>query len=607
MSRIAQLRGCGKVWPIVVLLLSIQAILLAYSAYRHSPTYLEPAFLVSGIAHWEFGRFEPYRVNPPLVRMVAAIPALAVGYQADWSPYYEGPGARAEFPLGTAFIKANGVDVIRLIRYGRWACIPFSLLGAFFAYRWASELYGTRAGLLTLVLFVFEPNLLAHGELITPDAACVAFGILAGYTFWRWLKFPTWSRCLIAGGSLGLAELSKTSWLILFGLWWLLWLAWRLLGPKAFLTSPVAETNPPEAASAIAGAASVSMPLPINQKAVATHALPPAVQLLAMQILAVYVINLGYGFDGTGTLLKDFQFVSKSLSGREKSGEPGNRFRESFLDQIPLPVPSQYVLGIDLQKKDFEGFPHQSYLRGEWRDRGWWYYYLYGLGIKVPCGIWFLFAAVILFRLWSKSRPVPLRDELVLLLPAIVLLVLVSSQTAFSIHLRYVYPTLGLVVIFLGQAGEFLRRSSWIKASLVSMSVLYAVTSSLLAYPYHFAYFNDFIGGSKYGHRHLLGSSLDWGQGLEEAIDWVQENEPEVDVEFQMWSSDLARILINRQKKVNESNASLPSSSRLILSSADDFHREYFESRADESVLGLQVLKAFHSGMVLVQSVRNRE
>src|SRR5579871_864754 len=58
----------------VPLLLITQACLSAYSATRDSPTHLEAATLVSGISHWQFGRFELYRVNPPLVRIVAAWP-----------------------------------------------------------------------------------------------------------------------------------------------------------------------------------------------------------------------------------------------------------------------------------------------------------------------------------------------------------------------------------------------------------------------------------------------------------------------------------------------------------------------------------------------------
>ena len=59
-----------------------------------------------------FGRFEPYRVNPPVVRMVAAIPVMAVGSKSDWSNFYGGPGARSEFPQYEAFRKANFAIVL---------------------------------------------------------------------------------------------------------------------------------------------------------------------------------------------------------------------------------------------------------------------------------------------------------------------------------------------------------------------------------------------------------------------------------------------------------------------------------------------------------------
>jgi len=527
-----------SIWPqdrlrriAVVALLAIQAALLGYSATRHSPTHLEPAFLASGISHWQFGRFELYRVNPPLVRMVAALPVLAVGCETDWTRFYDGPGSRAEFPVGEDFIKANGPASIPLFFYARWACIPFNLIGAYFAYRWARELYhSTAAGFVTLILFAFEPNLLAHGELITPDGACTAFGILAGYTFWRWLKQPTWMRAVFAGGALGLAELSKLSWLILFGLWPLLWLVWRYMEPQS-AEKPTGR--------------SPSMP-----------------QLATILIMPIYMINVCYLFDGSGTPLKDFQFVSTTLTGLDKPGEAGNRFRATWLGEIPVPLPKQYVLGFDSQKKDLEDFGQKSYLRGEWKDGGWWYYYLYGLLVKVPCGTWGLFALVLITRLASLLRPlapasgerarergqsqdttslshVPsppprgrglgrggdepsathhpkptLRDELVLLLPAIVLFTIVSSQTEFNIHLRYVFPSLGLAIIFLGQAGICLAR----RLSLVSLSTIgligYSLISTALVYPHHLAYFNDFVGGPRNGYKHLLGSSVDWGQDL---------------------------------------------------------------------------------------------
>jgi hypothetical protein len=516
----------------VLLLLATQAGLLAYSATQHSPTHLEPAFLVSGISHWEFGRYELYRVNPPLVRMIAALPVLAVGYKMDWSRFYDGPGSRAEFPLGDDFIKANGSASIPLFFYARWACIPFNLIGAYFAYRWARELYNcTAAGLVTLTLYVFEPNLLAHGELITPDGACTAFGIMAGYAFWRWLKRPTWLAAGRAGLALGVAELTKMSWLILFGLWPFLWITWRWLDGKV----ENQETSGKNQREARSGGGNAESAKPAG-------CAPSVPQLATILLLAIHVINSAYVFDGFGTRLGNFQFVSRLLTGHDKAGTAGNRFRETWASTIPVPLPRQYVLGFDSQKKDLEDFPRKSYLRGEWKDGGWWYYYVYGLLVKVPCGTWGIFLLVALTRLCTRTRPASWRDELVLLLPAVTLLTAVSSQTEFNIHLRYVFPSLGLCLIFLGQFPVLFSNSQphpqrflgvglclqhlqqnanlWLtnrfsRGILLGGSLMgYSLVSAALVYPHHLAYFNDFVGGPRNGWKHLLGSSFDWGQDL---------------------------------------------------------------------------------------------
>lgn len=138
-------------------MLAIHTLLLGYSAYVHSPTLNEPGHLVAGLSHWKFGRFELYRVNPPLVRMVAALPVMAVGYEEDWTGFYEGPGARPVFGMGEDFVAANGERTFFLTTIARWACIPFSWLGAIICYLWARDLYGRPAGLSKCpwVLLVF--------------------------------------------------------------------------------------------------------------------------------------------------------------------------------------------------------------------------------------------------------------------------------------------------------------------------------------------------------------------------------------------------------------------------------------------------------------------
>lgn len=438
----------------VIVLLGIHAALLSYAATRHSPTLNEPGHLVAGLSHWQFGRFEVYRVNPPLVHYVAAIPVILAGYEEDWSGFDDSPGARPEFKIGEDFVRANGERSIWLFVIARWACIPFSLAGGLFCFFWSRELWESNsAGLISLFLWCFEPNILAHGELITSDCAATSLGLGAGYMFWRWLRKPVWRRALAAGLVLGLAELTKSIWVILFVLWPFLWLFWRWTERRAN------RRNEPSGA----GQQEVSA-LPPN-------AGPPTLnafyQLAVILFLGVYILNIGYGFDGTFTRLKNYTFVSKSLTGLEKAPTPGNRFAESWMGELPLPVPRQYLQGIDLQRKDFEDNPQPCYLRGEWKKGGWWYYYLYGLAVKTPHGtqIMLLLATFTVVFVWVRGSASPssrtgaggrnaanysFRDLVILLTPALTVLVLVSSQLEFNHHVRYVLPVLGFIFVFIG-------------------------------------------------------------------------------------------------------------------------------------------------------------
>jgi len=503
-------RSIGLERAIVGLLLTFQAGLLAFSATCHSPTDLEPAFLVSGISHWQGMGYGLYRVNPPLVRLVAAMPVLGAGCTTNWARYDDRPGSRAEFLVEQDFVRDNGQACIPLFFYARWACIPFSIAGAYFAWRWAREVYGRNAGIATVFLYVFEPNLLAHGELITPDAAATALGIVAGYSFWRWLRQPSWTRTLIVGGALGLAELTKMSWLILYVVWPALWSIWRLMdlyaGSHWRSDGPLLEIrDSPVGQSSCQMTSSISFGGPS----------PSFWQLVAIIAVSLYVINLGYAFDGVGVRLGDFDFVSRVLTGADDRDVVGNRFRDSWVSDVPILLPRQYVLGLDAQKKDLEQFHLPSYLCGETKQHGgWWYYYVVGLLVKVPCGIWGLLIFVIFVRLTRRARIASLPDELVILTPALVLFIVVSSHTEINRHLRYVFPSLGMCLIVLGQAGTQVARRSWLRGVVVIALVAESVVGTILAYPHHLAYFNAFVGGSKNGHRYMTGSNLDWGQDL---------------------------------------------------------------------------------------------
>lgn len=494
-------QSAGRAWRrTAACLLALHASLLAWGAWRHSPTNDEIGYLPAGISHWTYGRFELAAVNPPLVRMVAALPVLVANPRTDWSGFSSRIEDRSWFAVGSRFLQANGPRSFWLYTLARWACIPFSLLGAYIAARWSRELYGKPAGLFAMALWCVCPNMLAHGQMITPDVSTAAVCLLASYRFWHWLKQPDWWQSFLLGLTLGLAQLTKTTLIVLYGLWPLLWIVYA-----------VRRSGTPG-----------SVPLSVQ-----------GLRLGAALLLSVYLLNLGYGFDGTFTRLGDYSFVSRALSGTAEDGtarfSPGNRFRGTWLGAVPVPLPKDYVGGIDVQKTDFE-VERWSYLGGQWRNRGWWYYYLYALAIKLPLGTWLLLLLATLFRIRTRPLAVSWRDEVVLLVPALVLLVFVSSQTGFSRHLRYVLAILPFAFIWISQLGS---AAAWTQRRLAHAAVVAAVwsiASSLFVFPHSLSYFNELVGGPKGGHWHLSSSNIDWGQDLLYLKRWLDAH-PEVSLQ----------------------------------------------------------------------------
>jgi hypothetical protein len=486
-------------------LLSANAILLASGAYVHAPVMDDIAHLASGVSNWELGRFDLYKVNPPLVRELAALPVLAAGAKTDYRSYSHSVGARAEFEVMEDFVRANGPRVIWLLTLARWGLMPLALLGGYICYRWARELYGDAAGIAALLLWCFCPNVLAYAQTLTADAGAAALGVTASYCFWRWLRDPESNRAIVAGIVLGLAELTKTTWLVLFGLWPALWVVWAV-SPRCKVQSPKSEDK----AEGKRQKANDGSGVRVQGSGSGRKSHGFCYQLMQLGLilaLGVFCINAGYDFEGSGTKLRDYQFISGPLTGLNRDAaerwRPGNRFAKSWLGKLPVPLPRSYVEGTDLQWHDIErGKP--SYLRGHWQERGWWYWYLYALTVKVPLGTWGLFllaGAVRLahFSLRSKvqgptsaekaegrrqkakeqsgktedlrstiyvanpkfkiqhPKSVTWRDELVLLAPAAAVLALVSSQAGFSRYLRYVLPMFPFVFIWISSVAGLIE------------------------------------------------------------------------------------------------------------------------------------------------------
>jgi 4-amino-4-deoxy-L-arabinose transferase-like glycosyltransferase len=84
-------------------------------------------------------------------------------------------------------------------------------------------MYGGTAPLAALFMWCFSPTVIAYASTIMPDLGAAACGAAAIVYFRRWLIKAMWRYALVTGILLGVAALTKTTWLILFGVLPSLW------------------------------------------------------------------------------------------------------------------------------------------------------------------------------------------------------------------------------------------------------------------------------------------------------------------------------------------------------------------------------------------------
>ena len=499
----------GGTNALAALLLAIHAVLLVGSIPYNSETDDEFPSLLAGVSYWEFGQFAIYHHNPPLVKLLFAMPTVLVGVPADWSEFSKGEGMLNGRHPDSRARWVSQADYLRMLTAGRLVVAVLSVGCGWLVFRWSRRLFGGAGGLLSLGLWTFCPFALGQGGQVTTDVGTTAFGLAATYAFWKYLRRPSVRGVALAGLLLGLAEGTKFTMVLLPVIWGLL-VPIKLLAERRERNGgsfePVASLRPAVAVG---------------------HA-------LLLCGISLTTLNSLYLFEGTGQRLGQFEFRSRALT-RDVHGAGVNsrgalprvnRFRGTLVAWLPVPLPQQYVLGMDNQKWDIDTRGSTNYLRGELReDRqpGWWYYYLYGLLVKLPLGTLAMVAMTPLAWLVCRRCRVDFVTEATLALPVLVFLTVISANTGMNKHVRYAMPILPFLFVAAGR----LAALPWRRTGVVLTLLVAANAASVLrVHPYYLSYFNEAAGGPVNGWKHLGSSNIDSGQGLIALKTWLDRYAP---------------------------------------------------------------------------------
>jgi len=332
-------------------------------------------------------------------------------------------------------------------------------------------MFGVAVATIATGLLTFEPNVLAHGALITNDVALAATLLFTVFAFYLWVTRRLALYLVLTGMGIGLTLTAKISGVLVVPV--LCALAaheiWRARGRTA-----------------------------------ARYLLGLAVAGL----LAAAVVWCVYGFH-----------YAAATDGNSMLRTPDTSWLTALADRFHL-LPESYVEGLRTATV-MTGVGRPMFLFGRLYQHGRWFYFPAAMTIKltVPVLILLVVAAFGAKSLW-REKP---REFVFLFVPAAVFLA-ASMRSQLNIGFRYMLPLIPFLLIF-AAAGcvQFTRRFRRMHAFLLVAFVWHAL-SSVYAMPNYISYANEFWGGSGNTYKYLADSNTDWGQGIKEARIYVERH-----------------------------------------------------------------------------------
>ncbi len=439
---------------------------------RLSMTFDEGAHLYAGYQHWTARDFGVNPEHPPLVKLVATLPLLAMKIKPPNPPRFF--FLQEQYAGGGQMLTEN--ENYRLLTPARKSASLFTFALAILVFVAGWEMFSPQVGLLALALFTFEPNILAHGSLVTMDmgVACCIFA--AVFAFYRYLKQPDWLRLALCGIAFGLALAANLNGVLVL----------PALGLIALREVAVAPSHRARRAVSLSGA------------------------LLALcfigcgMLWAVYTFRFAARPAGLSLAPPLAAFVHMGPS-------PWAASLVLHLASWHL-LPEGYLFAWTKLSTPFTRTP--AFLFGRTYPTGTWLYFPAALLIKSTLTLIVLLAAAP-FVLKRPTREV--------MVPAIslftILLACLSSQLNTGVrHVLAIYP----FAMLLAAACAWAVARRWrAGASLVATLLIFQVATSLHAYPDYLPYANEAFGGSSKTYRLLTDSNVDWAQQLKEVNAWT--------------------------------------------------------------------------------------
>jgi hypothetical protein len=503
----------GRFPSAAVLLLAAYATLALTSADQQCATFDEPQYLAGGYSYWTRNDYRlcPYEGHLP--QRLAGLALLGGGYSFPATDH-EGWLTADAWAVGHDFLYRMGNDARAILRRSRAALLLLSVTLGLVVFLWSRQLFGTAGGLVSLGLFAFCPTMLANGPLLKSDIAAALFFTAAVGGLWWLLQRVCLSRLALSCLALAGLFLAKLSVALIVPM------ALALVGVRLLVRRPlVIAVGQPWEVRSRSGRAAVIGVLAVLHAAVVWTA-----------VWAAFGFRFSAFSPAAGSAPPDSE---SELEGRMSVlGGAAPVLRMLHSKRL---LPEAYIYGVAFQA-DMIRTGRAAFLNGEYRAQGGFgWFFPYSWLVKTPLpffGVLFL-AGWAQVRAWRSAREhtaVSSALSLYDLTPLMILLLghwVATVVARINIGHRYLVPVYPPTFILAGAAGLWFSTAAGRGRRVGVILLLFVaafVVESLTTWPHYLAYFNVFAGGPSHGYRHLVDSSLDWGQDLPELRKWLEDH-----------------------------------------------------------------------------------
>jgi hypothetical protein len=469
-------------WLVLGTLIVVMIVQLWTSVIQLSTTSDEIDHLHAAYRYWQCNDFGWNPEHPPLVKIVAGLPLQFMHIN---DPIPQACGAQnvkvVDFLAGHEFIFANPE---RMLTAARFAVSLFPVLLLLTVWFLARKMFGLPVAIIAGLLIAFEPNILAHGALITTDVGATLGILLAIYALYGYATEPNFSRVLALGLATGFAFCAKYSTIVLI-----------VILPTVLVADAIF----------------------FGREEIGRRLLRRAGALVAVAAIALTVLWACYGF----------RYAARPGNAAVWTAPRLVMARGTVTTKIiPLLkaghiLPEAYLVGLqDVLVESEVGRP--SFLLGKLYHSSNWFYFPVEASIKftLPLLSLVLISALSL-RFW-RSRS---RELLFLMLPALLFLAF-SMSSGLNIGIRHLLPMLPPLIIFAAAgAWSSAQNRRWAMIALIGLLAFHAISSSH-SFPNYLSYSNEAWGGPGETYRYLSHSDVDWGQAQKMVRAYVEKTHP---------------------------------------------------------------------------------